>query len=269
MEKVPAGAARRSNPKIRFFDNSDASWSQYGRDDPYYGVFSGERFRTKNLNETSLKEFFDSGEIQIDRILRDANLYTNGALATSDALDFGCGVGRLVVPLARRFRSVVGIDVSNDYLAEAGRNCERRGLANVEFANSVTSLLGSGRRFDLIHSSIVFNHIPWPRGREIIGEMFQLLRPGGMIAIQVLHWQEIGRLHRLARAARKFLPFHWLLNILQGRLMLEPLMQSNEYPLDELVALLHRQGAKAVTIQPQTNENREHWAFVFCRKETT
>src|SRR4051812_46992911 len=152
MKKVPGGAARHSRYKVRLFDNSDAAWRQFGQNDPYYGVFSSERFRAQNLNEASLKEFFDSGEGHIDEILRSAKLHANDQLAMDDALDFGRGVGRLVLPLARRFRSVVGIDISNDYLAEAERNCNLRGIANAEFATSLTPLAASGRRFDLIHS---------------------------------------------------------------------------------------------------------------------
>ena len=125
----------------------------------------------------------------------------------------------------------------------------------------------AGHSFDFIHSCIVFNHIPWNRGREIISEMFEILRPGGVMAIHVLHRQEMSRLHRLARTARKFLPIHWLINLCRGRQMFEPLMQSNEYPPVELVPLLHRRGAKSLHIRPHPNQNREHWAFVFCVKE--
>ena len=48
-----------------------------------------------------------------------------------DALDFGCGVGRLVLPLARRYRTVVGIDISDAYIAEAVRNRDKHGLTNI------------------------------------------------------------------------------------------------------------------------------------------
>ena len=265
---MPSKTASRPVWKLRLSDNSDDSWRQYGKNDPYFGVFSADRFRGKNLNEATLKEFFDSGETQIDEVLQAARLHVNGGMATDDALDFGCGVGRLVLPLAKRFGGATGVDISSDYRAEAKRNCDRRGIGNVSFAENLSSLLAAGRSFDFIHSSLVFNHIPWIRGQKIITEMFQLLRPGGVMAIQVLHRQEIGQLHRRARTARKsFLPLHWLINLYRGRQMFEPLMQANEYPLDELVPLLHRLGADGVYIEPQPKENREHWAFIFCMKD--
>jgi hypothetical protein len=158
------------------------------------------------------------------------------------------------------------VDISSDYIAEAKRNCEQRGIRNVEFSETLTPLLDAKRGLSLIHSCIVFNHIAWHRGQTIIGDMFQLLRPGGVMAIHVLHHQEIGRLHRLGRMARKFLPIHWLINLVRGRRIFEPLMQANEYPLDELVALLHGEGASGIYIQPHSNDHREHWAFVYCVK---
>jgi 2-polyprenyl-3-methyl-5-hydroxy-6-metoxy-1,4-benzoquinol methylase len=252
--------------KLQLFDNSDASWRQYGRIDPYYGVLTVERFRNRNLNDAHLQEFFDSGEIHIDRILRTAAQHVSDAVATGDALDFGCGVGRLVVPLARRFRSVTGVDVSSEYISEAKRNCDKRDIQNVAFFENITAVRDSGRNFDFVHSCIVFNHIAWSRGQKIISEMFRLLRPGGLMAIQVLHYEEMGRLHRLARSARKFLPLHWLSNLISGRHVFEPLMQANEYPLDELVASLHALGADGLYIEPQTSRGREHWAFIICAK---
>lgn len=268
MENMPSKAVPRPGWKVQLSDNSDDSWRQFGKNDPYYGVFSADRFRGKNLNESTLKEFFDSGEVHIDEILQAARLRVNGGMATANALDFGCGVGRLILPLAKRFGAATGVDISSDYRTEAMRNCERRGIENVSFAENLSSLLAADRSFDFIHSSLVFNHIPWIRGQKIITEMFQLLRPGGVIAIQVLHHQEAGQLHRLARTARKsFLPLHWLINLSRGCHILEPLMQANEYSLDALVPLLHRLGAKGIYIQPQSNENREHWAFVFCTND--
>jgi 2-polyprenyl-3-methyl-5-hydroxy-6-metoxy-1,4-benzoquinol methylase len=253
--------------RLHVFDNSDESWRRYGRQDPYYGVLSAERFRTKNLTAESLQEFFDSGAQHIEETLHTATQYLNGGISMGSALDFGCGVGRLVLPLARRFTRVAGIDISSDYIAEARRNCEREGLTNVEFAHSVTALGEAGHRFDFVHSCIVFNHIPWTHGRVIIGQLFGLLNPGGVMAIGVLHRQDMSGVRRLARKARKFLPLHWLINLVRGRPVFEPLMQSNEYPLDELLPLLHRLSARGFHIQPHANEKNEHWAVVFCRRE--
>ncbi len=44
------------------------------------------------------------------------------ALARERVIDFGCGVGRLLIPLARNFEHAVGVDVSEVMLAETASN---------------------------------------------------------------------------------------------------------------------------------------------------
>ena len=137
--------------------------------------------------------------------------------AREQALDFGCGVGRLVLPLARRFGAVVGVDVSEAYLAEAARNRDRKGLTNIEFADNLDAA-AARRQFDLVHSYIVFNHIPWRRGKGLIAELFGLLRQNGILAVHVLHRRHAGRMRRaVSWASRNFLPLHWLINLGRGR----------------------------------------------------
>jgi len=144
-----------------------------------------------------------------------------------DALDFGCGVGRLVLPLAGHFGTVVGVDISDAYLAEAARNRDRKGVTNVEFTDSLDDLAAQRRRFDLVHSYIVFNHIPWARGKALIATLFGLLRPGGVLALHVLHKRHAGRLRRgVSWLRRNFLPLHWLINLGRGRPLKEPLCRA-------------------------------------------
>jgi len=44
-----------------------------------------------------------------------------GALRPARALDFGCGAARLVIPLAKRFEEVVGIDISPSTMSSSPR----------------------------------------------------------------------------------------------------------------------------------------------------
>lgn len=57
-----------------------------------------------------------------------------------DALDLGCGIGRVTIALAPRVRSVTGLDISSRMIAEARRRCAA--LPNVSLA------VGSGRGLD-------------------------------------------------------------------------------------------------------------------------
>src|SRR5258706_11240362 len=130
-------------------DNPDKSWRKFGKDDPYFGVLTAERFRRENLDEATLSDFFASGEDHVAHILEIVRRHITTDLAMNSAVDFGCGVGRLVLPLARRYNHAVGIDISEDYIAEAIRNCKQRGITNAAFRVSVEQLISEGQRFDL------------------------------------------------------------------------------------------------------------------------
>jgi len=262
MSKKNHGLSRTSI----FADNSDESWRKFGKNDPYFGVITAERFRKENLDEAALSDFFSSGENHIAETLQIVRRHVAADPALGSAVDFGCGVGRLVLPLARRYSRVTGIDISDDYIAEATRNCQKQGITNADFRTSVEQLAAEGRRFDLAHSCIVFNHIPWPRGREIVGGLYAILNPGGVMAFQVMHRHKSGALRHVARHARRsFLPFNWIANVLQKRPVFEPLMQGNAYPLDELLPFLNAMGAQAIHVRIDPTDGQS-WATIFCQK---
>jgi SAM-dependent methyltransferase len=264
MPSEPAQAAKR---RFRLIDDPDESWREFGRSDPYFGVLSIDRYRAENLDAAALDEFFASGERHVADVLATVTRHLGAAPEAGDALDFGCGVGRLALPLARHFRAVVGVDISESYIAEAVRNRDRMGLTNVQFAHRLEALTAQGRQFDLVHSYIVFNHIPWTRGKKLIGEMFALLRAGGVMAVHVLHRRHAGPFRRaVSWARRNFLPLHWLINLGRGRPVFEPLMQGNEYRLDELLPYLASLGAHNFHVHVETVPNGDSFAFLFCAK---
>ena len=54
--------------------------------------------------------------------------HVDPTFAPSRTLDFGCGVGRVAIPLARRFEHVVGLDVSPGMLTRAAEAAQRQGV---------------------------------------------------------------------------------------------------------------------------------------------
>jgi cyclopropane fatty-acyl-phospholipid synthase-like methyltransferase len=167
--------------------STDIAWEEWGRRDPYFGVITDPQFRRSEINEHSKREFFESGESHVHGVLATIRRYLDPGFTPKTALDFGCGVGRLLIPFARVVDEVVGLDVSASMLQEARRNCDEHGLRNVRLLGSndlLSTLTGS---FDLIHSCIVFQHIPAERGRAIFAKLLQHLRPGGIAAIQLTY----------------------------------------------------------------------------------
>src|SRR6266478_6654761 len=115
---------------------SDRAYDSVGETEPYFGVISLDRYLSANLDAAALSEFFASGEAQVAQVLAMIRARFAADFKPRRALDFGCGVGRILIPLAREADHAIGVDVSDAMMAEAARNCRERGLANVSFVKS-------------------------------------------------------------------------------------------------------------------------------------
>jgi SAM-dependent methyltransferase len=246
-------------------DNHEQSWRRYGRDDPYFGVLTEERFRSANMDAATREEFFATGREHVGRILSVIRRHVTSDMGAAKALDFGCGVGRLLLPLARNFREVCGVDISEDYLAETRANAAREGVSNLKLVVKLEQLAGEKGSYDLLHSCIVFNHIPLAAGRVLLEQMADLTRDGGVLAIQMLHRRHASPSRRLLTwVRRQFSPLNWLSNWIRRRPVFEPVMQANEYPLDVVVPLLRERGGRDFHLE-FSRAFGDSYIFLFCR----
>jgi len=117
-------------PEVRY--DAAEQWERFGQRDPYFGVFSSERHHREALDRRTLDEFFASGAAHVAQVLEWVRAEAGSDFSAGAVLDHGCGVGRVTIPFAAVAERVVGVDVSPSMLAEARRNCDARGIANVE-----------------------------------------------------------------------------------------------------------------------------------------
>jgi SAM-dependent methyltransferase len=221
-------------------------WERFGREDPYYGVYSIEDFRGRELDAGMRERFFASGEEHVDALFAQLQRYFGPECSPKAVLDYGCGVGRMLIPLARRSGGrAVGVDVSASMLAEARSNLGGAGLGHVELVG-VGELDRLSAEFDLVHSAIVLQHVPVREGERIVGVLAGLLRPGGVGAIHVPIAGR-GRL-RVFNALMKLPLASNLLNLARGRDWSYPHMQMNVYDLGRLVLGLQRRGIHTIHV---------------------
>ena len=228
----------------------DAQWEQWGSRDPYFGVLSADRYRADRLDARAREEFFASGEAHVSSCFEIIRRHFAPSFAPARTLDFGCGVGRLVIPLARRCAEVVGVDVSTTMMAEARRNCEALELRNVTFVQSDDDLSRLQGTFDFIHTFIVLQHIPVRRGERLVSRLLDHLAPGGFAMIHftigstgspVRRW-----LHRLSWSVPGA---RGLVNVLRGRRSGDPVMLMDYYDPRRIFALLHAHGCDQAYIR--------------------
>ena len=230
---------------------TDADWDKWGEIDPYFGVLSSDEYRSDNLNEESRAAFFRSGAEYIDRTLATVRKHLDADYRPTASLDFGCGVGRLVMPLAGLSQTVVGVDVSDHMLAESAANCRNNKIENVSFVKSDDGLTKLAGKFDLIHSCLVLQHIPTKRGMQLLQGLLQHLEPGGVVAIQFYYHCDAPKLIRaIVKLRYKLTILNAIRNLLRGRPLREPAMQLHTYDIQAVVTLLNAAGVKNIYLRP-------------------
>jgi ubiquinone/menaquinone biosynthesis C-methylase UbiE len=119
-------------------------------------------------------------------------------------LDFGCGPGRVTLPVARLVGDtgkVVAIDIQEGMLARAQQKALGFGLSNIEF---IQSAAGEGKldhdRFDRALLVSVLGEIP--DRKAALAEIFDALKPSGILSVTEVifdpHFQSRALVTRLA-----------------------------------------------------------------------
>jgi 2-polyprenyl-3-methyl-5-hydroxy-6-metoxy-1,4-benzoquinol methylase len=245
--------------------DTDKHWEAWGAQDPYFGVLNSDRFRSDSISQTR-DEFFQSGEAFISSLLGQWQRAAGHQGSHTRALDFGCGVGRLVIPLARRYAEVVAIDVSASMLQEADKNCTAAGFGNVTFIKSDDALTALTGSFDFVVSYIVLQHIPPVRGYRIIDRLLTSVSPGGRAMIHVSLRRKLNLRRRTFYFARHRIPFaYYVFNLLQGKPIRTPLMQMNEYDPVRILEIFARHGMTDVLVTPEIHGDAIRGEIVTAR----
>lgn len=215
-------------------------WEFYGENDPYFAVSTFDKFKTENINEEIKDEFFQTGEDHFIRVWETVERHFQKGFRPKNALDFGCGVGRLVVPLASRCEQVTGIDISDKMLAEAKLNCQKRNLLNTKFYQTDEFFAANTGDYDFIHSFIVIQHINPDIGEEIITNLIKKLSIGGIGVLHFTYHSPGSDLElKKIKLYRDYPVLYRLKNLIKG-IKHEPFIPMYIYNLNNIMAILQK-----------------------------
>ena len=122
-------------------------------------------------------------------------------------LDLGCGPGRLAIPIAREVGQegeVVAVDLQAGMLRRAQEKAQVAGLTNIRFVQAASGEDKLGHNlYDRALLVTVLGEIP---NREAaLGEVFDALKPGGMLSVTEIifdpHFQRVGMVRQLAESS--------------------------------------------------------------------
>jgi ubiquinone biosynthesis O-methyltransferase len=101
-----------------------------------------------------------------------------------EVLDLGCGTGRYSIPLAKKGAKVTGIDFTRGMLDIAKKKAKEEKL-NIEFKQGDITKYASDKKFDLIISMLVLDHIK--NLKDIVNVMNNASKIGTEVIISNIH----------------------------------------------------------------------------------
>lgn len=176
------------------------------------------------------------------------------------AVDLGCGSGQVTLALAKRCRSVLGVDVSAEMIALLLENAQRDGVSNVQGQAVPIERLGlSENSVDLVVSNYAFHHLRDRDKQAAVNQAFRWLRPGGKLVIGDMMFgrggdprdrQIIGS--KLSLLLRKGPGGWWRIIKNSGRYVMR--FQERPVSMSAWVAMFNNAGLTGVRALPVVNE---------------
>lgn len=168
--------------------DTDKDWNLLAEQDPDRAVltkWSDTQRARKNDNFDD--DFLKTGVEYADKAMSRIRQHFGEHFTPENALDFGCGVGRLLVGMAGHVKHLYGVDIAPAMLSRARKNFEK--LENtLELAERMEDLNLPSNGVDWANSFIVFQHIPPSRGINLLEQLADTVKQDGMLTVQLTHW---------------------------------------------------------------------------------
>ena len=246
--------------------SEEKRWAVLGASDPYWAVCTEDRFRAGRMSDADRAEFFASGEREVRQTLDLVARHLVPAFRPAVSLDYGCGVGRLTLPIARASGRAIGVDISESMLREARANAQAQGVGNVAFQRPAEALAVRDQDLDFVHSYMVFQHIEPATGLGITRRLLARLRPGGVGALHYTYGRRAPFARRVVHRLRRRVPgVNAVVNLVQGRRLSEPMIPVYEYHLESVFALLSDMGCRTPHIRLTDHGGHLGAMFLFTR----
>src|SRR5216684_537132 len=217
----------------------DAQWEASARREPYFTVFTSPKFLRANLTAAHEREFFDTGDTFVESTFRTIAARFVPDFAPASILEYGCGVGRLAIPFARRAGSVTAVDRSPSMLDVARTHATRRAVANISF-QTPSEFFGKRKKFDLVNCYLVLQRLRPSEGLALLTELVGCLGAGGIGVLQFAYRTRTSRYIEAVRHLRERVPaVNGVANLLRGNPVGQAFLPTHAYDLNDVVRTLH------------------------------
>jgi 2-polyprenyl-3-methyl-5-hydroxy-6-metoxy-1,4-benzoquinol methylase len=192
-------------------------WEEYARSDPFWSIAGFDKYRVGQMDDNARDEFFRSGREHVEEMWQVFESRIGRGFCPSTSIDYGCGVGRILFPLAERSANAVGVDISQGMLDGVRANSPSGLRDKIRLQTSDEFLTAGADRYDLVHSYIVMQHIESRTGYEIIRRLVERLNERGLGMLHVTYQATAGALRRVASRVYRDVPAAYRLRTIFDR----------------------------------------------------
>ncbi len=246
--------------------DTDKDWVKVAEENPYWAVICDERFKGKDLTSAERDVFFESAEGIVEQIFSVIRKHFAPDFAPARSLEFGCGVGRMLVPIARRSGEAIGVDVAPRMMELARRHLRESNISNARVISGDDPIMQGTGLFDYINSLAVLQHVPPERGYRIIVDLLRLLRPGGVATLHV----SFARGEKLSlHAADKYLRRDGAISVREGPRAAdvpEGTILMFDYDLNQIFVLAAEAGMQPILAFPTGEPDTHLGVWLYMRK---
>ncbi len=244
-----------------------SGWESFAAREPHFAVLTAPRFLQANLTPGHEREFFASGEAVVSWLLDVIDAALVPEFAPMTILEYGCGIGRLALPLALRPGSVTAVDRSPAMLERAQREAERR-VRHIAF-ETPKQLFATPRMFDLVVCYHVLQRMPRREALTLLVRLCEMIAPGGVGVFQWPYRSADSTAVRASRWAREYIPgANVVANAIRGKASETPFIPTTVFSLRRMLRALDSPSFRSTHVALQRHEGLDY-AIAFVERKMT
>jgi SAM-dependent methyltransferase len=161
-----------------------AQYAKVGPTEPHFSVVMDSPEAIDSV-DANISQFWATGHAQAQDLLQPLEHFGLTELKNKTAVEFGCGIGRLSLGLAGKFKQLHSYDVSDSQITLAKKASVDAGVHNSQFHLSSGNPFSALEPTDFFYSKNTFEHYPPPIIHQFIRNALRSLKSDGLALFQV------------------------------------------------------------------------------------
>lgn len=174
--------------KLTQLKQNSSTFDQWMKNDWNLRGKKNHLFFIRTVKNQSEEDFWRSGIDDRNSILENKSVKEKlgDKFDEMKVLEIGCGIGRILIPMSKKFQEAIGVDISEEMVNIGKQKIKNYSNCNILLNNGMDLSDLDSSYFDFCYSFIVFQHIPTKQiVKNYIKEVARVLKPNSYFRFQV------------------------------------------------------------------------------------